>query len=386
MTASAATVPHALTAYLRRATWGLPEPRRQELWDELEEHVLTRADHLTLSGLSPTQAMAQAIRELGPPARVTLGMAKVYTMPKLLLAAGTLALGLSAALYALAGGGGSDVITLPVLTRPAPTQLCAPDQGTVLTFPVVSRHDGQICYRVPDTTKGNGALVSVTILESALKPLGVKLTTRPTGELELRMADGTWSRSQPAYAAGGQSYIFASELLGSLIKLRPVRSTHETLVSGYSNPVLKIGGKQIRFNAVSNAQIGGNLYGELVTEALNALFYPHDVAHSYDTYFGSSRSPAHDIRTNLRAGEVVALIQRLGKNKFFADYGEVRTDGTVTLRATTSSLRFSDNPADVRAPTQGDRATALVVRLSNIPLSNLKSGIFIPAQATSDAP
>ncbi|WP_019588185.1 hypothetical protein [Deinococcus apachensis] len=48
--------PAALTAYLRRATWGLPKARQQELWDELEEHVLTRVDHLCALGALPQEA------------------------------------------------------------------------------------------------------------------------------------------------------------------------------------------------------------------------------------------------------------------------------------------------------------------------------------------
>ena len=67
----------AVTAYLRRATWGLPKLRQQEVWDELEEHLLTRAEQLQLGDLTPTQALAQALHELGSPSRVTLGMAKV---------------------------------------------------------------------------------------------------------------------------------------------------------------------------------------------------------------------------------------------------------------------------------------------------------------------
>ncbi|WP_412029007.1 permease prefix domain 1-containing protein [Deinococcus yunweiensis] len=377
-------MPRALTTYLRRATWGLPEARRQELWDELEEHVLTRADHLLLSGLSPTQAMAQAIRELGPPARVTLGMAKVYTMPKLLLAAGTLALGLSAGLYALAGGGG-EVINLPVLTRPSPTTLCAPDGDMTLQFPVISRDNGQICYRIPDTTKGNGALVSIAAIKPAVEALGAELTALPNGELEIRMSDGQWSRGLPAYKAGGQSYMFASTLFGTLISLRQPSAMDSTMVSGYSNPVLRISGKTIKFDAVSDAQIGGNLYRDLAGEALNALFYPREEAHSFDTYYGSSTSPLHRIRTDLRAGEVVALIQRLEKNKFFADVGEIQADGTVSLRSSSTRITFVDRPAQAQA-VQGQAPTAaLLVRLSNIPLSNLKAGIFVPAQTTSDA-
>ncbi|GGI91309.1 permease prefix domain 1-containing protein [Deinococcus wulumuqiensis] len=63
--------PPALEAYLRRATAGLPPAKRQEVWDELEEHVYCRAEQLEWQGAAPEQALAQALAELGPPPGAT---------------------------------------------------------------------------------------------------------------------------------------------------------------------------------------------------------------------------------------------------------------------------------------------------------------------------
>ena len=66
--------PAPLEAYLRRATVGLPPERREEVWNELEEHVLNRAEQLEFQGHPPKEALEQALRELGPPLRVSAAM------------------------------------------------------------------------------------------------------------------------------------------------------------------------------------------------------------------------------------------------------------------------------------------------------------------------
>ncbi|MFC6616728.1 permease prefix domain 1-containing protein [Deinococcus radiophilus] len=69
MTAHAGVHSAALTRYLRLATLGLLGEQRQAAQDELEEHLLTRADHLHAFGLPYDQALSQALRDMGSPAR-----------------------------------------------------------------------------------------------------------------------------------------------------------------------------------------------------------------------------------------------------------------------------------------------------------------------------
>ena len=47
-------------------------------------------------------------------------------------------------------------------------------------------------------------------------------------------------------------------------------------------------------------------------------------------------------------------------------------------------LRFVSNPAQLGPYPSGGRINAMLVKVTNIPLSKLKTGIFLPAQATSD--
>ncbi|RTR25342.1 permease prefix domain 1-containing protein [Deinococcus radiophilus] len=82
MTAHAGVHSAALTRYLRLATLGLLGEQRQAAQDELEEHLLTRADHLHAFGLPYDQALSQALRDMGSPLLVSAGMLRVHTMPK----------------------------------------------------------------------------------------------------------------------------------------------------------------------------------------------------------------------------------------------------------------------------------------------------------------
>lgn len=386
MTTAAHTTTRALNAYLRRATWGLPEARRQELWDELEEHVLTRADHLMLTGLTPTQATAQAIRELGPPARVTLGMAKVYTMPKLILAAATLALGISAGLYALAGGGDGAILNVPVFQQPKIGMLCAANGANLpqLSLPVASRSNGQICYRLTterDLT-GRPAMISVQSATQIMALVGGTVTTRSDGRIQLSRPNGTWTRTEFAFTEGTQRYIFASVVFDALISTR--NRSEVIRISGFDQPTMSVNDRRIRLTGSTGNRVGNNIYSSLVGDAVSAVIYGNpDSAFSFKQQQAAATAPTHLIQTRLKADEVVALITRSGQDTYSTDFSVVQADGTVSLHAQATRLRFVSKSADMTGNSDG--TPAILVRLSNVPLDNLPSGIFVPAQATSDA-
>lgn len=384
MTTSAVTAPRALTAYLRRATWGLPPARQQELWDELEEHVLTRTDHLTLTGLSPTQAMTQAIHELGPPTRVTLGMAKVYTMPKLLLAAGTLALAVSAGLYALAGGGAAPQITLDVVTSRPVTPTCV--RGTKPTgddVTIVSEKDGITCYTFNDATNYQGAFVDGIEVARAVNAQGG----------HARLDGGTLSISLPGRGGGGgdvNSNLYrngrplfdAATVIGAMGTSLPIE------FRGYAAPEVQIGSVHLRLGTGS-VSMGRRFYNPLNDVFVSALKGSRrDVNVVSGGYFVDSEAPAarrHHILTPLTPGEVVLLVTKRAGENYMVDSAEVAGDRTVALQSEASKVKFVSSLDQLGPYPSGGRITALLVRVSNIPLLNLKSGIFVPAQATSDA-
>ena len=102
-------------------------------------------------------------------------------------------------------------------------------------------------------------------------------------------------------------------------------------------------------------------------------------------WFVGGAHTAHHVATSLPAGEVVMLITKRAGENYMADTAPVMQDGSVSLASEANKINFVADPAQLGPyPTRG-RINALLVRVSNIPLSKLKTGIFVPAQPTSDA-
>ncbi|GHG29823.1 hypothetical protein CBQ26_04210 [Deinococcus indicus] len=369
MTTATHTTPRALTAYLRRATWGLPEARRQELWDELEEHVLTRADHLTLTGLTPTQATAQAIRELGPPAHVTLGMAKVYIMPNFILAAGTLALALSAGLYALAGSGATSTTLTVVRQAPVKPSCVRGTKPSGDNITIVSEKGGVTCYTFNDHEVNKGVFLKGTDVTRALETQGVTLS-RNGRSLAL---GGTSVNAR--FTRDGVAFFDASSVVDLLTRTRSVR------FSGYTSPRMQVGDATLLLNA-GPEDIGAAFYNSSNSVFLSALI-GQPVWGSY--FVGTKTGPEHLISTRLQKGEAVMLVTSRGGTNFMVDAGKVDAQGRLSVHSQDRQLRFVSSIDQLGPYLSGGRRSALLVRITNVPLSDLKSGVFVPAQATSDA-
>jgi len=369
VTTATHTTPRALTAYLRRATWGLPEARRQELWDELEEHILTRADHLILTGLTPTQATAQAIRELGPPAHVTLGMAKVYTMPNLILAAGTLALALSAGLYALAGSGATSTTLTVVRQAPVKPSCVRGTKPSGDNITIVSEKGGVTCYTFNDNEVNKGVFLKGTDVTRALETQGVTLSRNGRS-----LALGGNSINA-RFTRDGVAFFDASSVVDLLTRTRSVR------FSGYTSPRMQVGDATLLLNA-GPEDIGAAFYNSSNSVFLSALM-GQPVWGSY--FVGTKTGPEHLISTELQKGEAVMLVTSRGGTNFMVDAGKVDAQGRLSVHSQDRQLRFVSSIDQLGPYLSGGRRSALLVRITNVPLSDLKSGVFVPAQATSDA-
>lgn len=373
--------PTALTAYLRRATWGLPKARQQELWDELEEHVLTRADHLCALGAPPQEALAQALRELGPPTRVTAGMTRVYLMPKLLLSAGVAALALSAALYALAGGNEGNVITLPVLTQRPPKPTCVRGSVPPAEFiTIVSRQGDVTCYTSKDPLSYRGAYLSLAGVRDALETQGAQARLRNERSLEFRLPGGGGGVVNAFFTANGQGYISADQLVAAASS-GPASVT----LSGYAAPLVELGKVQLRFGNGQTASVGQDFYNNLSNTLLGRLLPGSDLSRLSVSY-NLNGGPVHHIQAALPAGEVALLVTRQSRgNDYETATAQVQPDGAVQLRSSPRRLRFVTDPTQLSPYPRDGRIPALLVRITNVPLRNLKTGIFLPSQPTSDA-
>lgn len=369
MTTAAHTTPRALTAYLTRATWGLPEARRQELWDELEEHILTRADHLTLTGLTPTQATAQAIHELGPPAHVTLGMAQVYTMPKLILTAATLALGISAGLYALAGSGATSTTLTVIRAAPVKPSCVRGTKPSGNDITIVSEKGGITCYTFNDAKMYQGVFLKGTDVTRALDAQGVTLS-RDGRSLAL-----AGHSVNARFTRDGATFFDASSVVDLLTQARSVR------FSGYTSPHVQVGDATLLLNA-GTEDIGAAFYNSSNSVFLSALV-GQPVRGSY--FVGTKTSPEHLISTGLKTGEAVMLVTSRGGTSFMVDTGKVDARGQLIVHSRDRQLQFVSSLDQLGPYLSGGRRNALLVRITNLPLNDLKSGIFVPDQATSDA-
>lgn len=99
-------------------------------------------------------------------------MAKVYTMPKLILAAGTLALGISAGLYALAGGSTTSTTLTVVRQAPVKPSCVRGTKPSGDNITIVSETGGVTCYTFNDNEVNKGVFLKGTDVTRALDAQG----------------------------------------------------------------------------------------------------------------------------------------------------------------------------------------------------------------------
>ncbi|WP_339096532.1 permease prefix domain 1-containing protein [Deinococcus sp. VB142] len=380
MTAVTATPP-ALEQYLRRATAGLPPAKRQEVWDELEEHVYCRAEQLEWQGAAPEQALAQALAELGPPLRVSAGMNGVHNMPKILSIGGIAALIVTAGLYALAQQ------PLPTLRVPMQTQgpalkcvpFAAPQPKLNLMFKTPTRN----CYQDDSMTR-DGLYISFTQLKQALEPLGIDLRQTPeNGSVSYfyrPLGGKKVSETFPVFKQGDEPYLDVGQIMLIAMSGFPV----PVVAENYAAPTFKVGQQRAlaltgqsedfgrRVFDVLSRQVAMNLFDFSAQKRFGYAFQPFDS--------GSLRT----VQTDLAAGEVVASYQWVSSvpekvandveftsNRINISVGVVDADGKVSLQMPRGGAVVSSVPSK-----PGDEV--MLFRLTHTPFNNLKSGIFLP--------
>ncbi|WP_161884265.1 HAAS signaling domain-containing protein [Deinococcus alpinitundrae] len=381
------TTSPAVRAYLRRATWGLPKERQQEVWDELEEHLLTRAEQFQLLGASPPGALARALAELGSPARVSAGMTQVYLMPKILIAAGAAALTLSAVLYAAAGGG-SGPISLPALSSRPVTPRCATESKP--SKPPTPLESAATCSLLTRPPPDAGAFVSLSDVKNAFATTDVASVFLPSGDLEVHYANGRNRLLEPEFRHNNQGYINATFLIISTVR-EPV--TPKLELAGYNNPILTFGDLRLQLGTDNQPVKGNTFYRDLAPTLIGILTSPNLQAGWSARMASIGRNQAyplpilsrHSIQTSLKAGEVVMSLIKYTDGSYFADVAQVNSKGRFIMNSDQPHIHFVSNLDQLRPYTADGIVPALLVRITNIPLRNLKSGIFVPAQANSDS-
>lgn len=377
----------ALERYLKRATFGLNAERREAVWDELEEHILTRQDGYCLLGHDPETALQLAIRELGPALRVSAGMNRVHNMPKLLSIAAVSVL--SAVLLVQAGGAGKPIPQLPALSSIPELTICVdsktPSGPTLTTFQAQSMEvstnaKGQMCFKAINLV-GSGAYIGLKDLEAALTAQGLKASSTPAGKFTVLLGQQRQVVLEPEFQYQNQGYVSAASIV------RAAALTNAALsISGYDSPRITLESATFQLGSVAKPVKGGQFYPALYGALLTALLNPDPAQPSLPmNRYMAGRGATQRVRTPLKPGEAVMLVSRTVTGMYLVDIASVQKDGSAELHTPQRDLRFVDG-LDQLTPSRQGRVNALLVRVTNVPLNQLKTGIFLPAQLTSDAP
>ncbi len=379
MTMTAYQTPAPLERYLRRATLGLPPAKREEVWNELEEHVLCRAERLEFMGLSPDAALAQALRELGPPLRVSAAMNGVHNMPKMIAFGVVGMLAISAGLYAAAQ---TPSVKVPVQTS-APKMECVKADATQPDLPLLVKFksDGLNCYQ-DDSKTTEGVYMSLTEVRKNFEKLGMKTNqSAESGAVDFFYLGRHVAVLYPAYKRDGETYLDVADLFSGAMGGFPIPIT----LHGNQQPVFQVG--TVGSWALENA--GGNP-GQAVYKTLSqgAGFYLYDFTKQGQRWSLEYQEPdsksLRNIPTDLKPGEVVAAYQWVSSKPKTTATGVAFQSNGVTVETATvdeQGIVKLHLPYDAQfAPTPPTEPgnDVFLVKLTNTPLGNLKSGIFLP--------
>ena len=278
---------------------------------------------------------------------------------------------------------GERTLNLPAFTTGSVEPSCV--QGTAPTgygLTIVSRREGVTCYTFAAGSAYEGAYLSLSGIRQAVLAAGGQLETLSDGQIRLNLGDSKVNLP-PNFSVGGERYFLAAAVASGLYN----GQSDNVQLTGYARPTLHLGKLTLNFGDGSLADFGKAYYRGLTLELLGAALMTPDSAEgvSYSVVLSDPSGTAHHrVQTGLKPGEVVMLATLLDGRSLLMDSAPVAADGTVTLDMPQTKLRFVSDPTQLTSAPADDRTPALLVRVTNIPLSNLKSGIFVPAQATSD--
>lgn len=354
-----------LKGYLVQATLGLSKEQKQEVWDELEEHILTRANHLELQGIPPSQTIAHALTEMGSPILVSAGMNKVHNMPKLIALASLTAITISASFYALASSGNAITLEAESLR--------------------LSECQEKSCIETSDGDTYNGVYFNLNKMKKVFDELDVTVTD---------MKDGNWRLStkekkldvKPVFSKDGEPYVKGDFLLNE-----HVLDSSSTQLTGFNSPALKV--KDLKVELEGN----GQRIFEKLREPLVQQLYPKDTAPKDLVVVPRVGELTHNIQTEYDPGEVIMLVERYfqkceaevntctPKSAYMVSFSEVKQNGMIQFKSEYQTINFKQKREDLSLATNSREGNAMLVKVTNVPLNDLRTGTFVPSKEMSAA-
>lgn len=244
----------ATETYLRRATRGLWGRKRREVKEELEAHLSERVLVHQIAGLAEADAVERALSELGRPQEVSVGMARLYTLPTVVGSGAALA----AACVAVAALLSSSV------AQPLSASFFWPSPECAASEQATEGASLRDCFIY------DGSLwLDARALEQTLKPQGVKVRNSADW-LTLRFPNGPTVQT---FKSTGGIYVEDEDGTSSPLAVEPnyfslwdllegvgAQSGLDITVSGWNNPTIRIADASFQVGTAAQPVTGNEFY------------------------------------------------------------------------------------------------------------------------------
>ena len=254
--------------YLRRATRGLWGKKRLEVREELAAHLHERVTAFRIGGLGEVDAVNKALSELGKPQEVSLGMARLYTLPTVISSSLTF-VALCLAVMTLWPKGSAQTLQG---TSYWPTREC------------LNSIKGSPKKESSECTKVFGDFwVSINELKKVLEPQGVefeKVRFQP-GISKVTVPDSTpfFIEANPSinmFGVGTTSRGYLS-LWNVVERFSALPTGHVRISGGWDNPTIHLNEVSLQLQDGGQPVEGNEFYGNylmtVISEGLDNNFY-----------------------------------------------------------------------------------------------------------------
>jgi hypothetical protein len=384
---AAQQVAPALERYLKRATFGLNAERRQAIWDELEEHILTRQDGYCLLGHDPDMALRLAISELGPALKLSAGMNWVHNMPKMILAFSLTAL--LGALTAVALSSAPPLVEV-ISQRPIVPECSRLSQPLKYdpTITIISHHGNLYCYTYNQPVQYRGTFVNIDNLATTISGQGISVSSQiiKNGKKKWILTSNNRAKTSLIYSdfmRDGKSYIDLYNLVDGLTALGQIT------VTGYLEPTIQVGDVRFRVPKTPAHAAAAPLWNEEMYDLVVKLFRKSNgrVAGSSRALYRPDGMPVHTIQVGGQPDPIYGLIYYDAQEVLIYDFNAVAENGSVEFFSSRQKIEIVTDPKKVTPYFKNGRAQALLIRLSGRidKATGAEYSIIQPSQLTSDA-
>ena len=387
-----------LERYLNRATLGLWGTKQRHVRAELSGNIREAMLEYQLQGLNVQQSLEASLRDFGNPNKLALQLTEVHTMPMLHKTALLAGVATAAILIAVSSAA-------PIqISRTAPLPDCRTVNPEAVMNAAFNCSFEGAWLKLADLRREVEAAGGAVALE------GNQLTIRFAGDA----VAVTFSVANPAplkpMPGGMPEYVFYSFLsferdgdtlisLGKIIHHVVEQSRLPIRLSGWLNPILRVGDTKIELGTSAAPFIANTLYSAGLGQALRAELPNRDRVTDAGTILGfqfysasPDRAPAylyerHRIAVNDSSDAVYAIVSQnvTGEMAGMFLYTIVQSQkGVIEVYLPSKKAVFVSRLSDVAKPASALEGQVAVLKLSGA-LNGKTFELVQPSQSSSQA-